>query len=266
MDIDLIKAKVDDEGRLRGVAVTDALMGVEPDSVFAIVATAGTTNFGIVDNLEEVGKVANNLGIWFNIDGAYGLAGILAKSSRHLFNGSNRADSFIVDPHKWLFAPFDACALVYRDPNLARDAHAQHGEYLDTLTDSGEFNPSDYAFNLTRRVRGLPLWFSLATHGVDKYREAIEMNIQVVSQIADVIRRDPELELIREPELSVVVFKKRGWKLAEYEAWSKMLLDRGQAFVVPSSHRGEVNTRFAVVNPETTISHLEAIVESMKEL
>ncbi|MEI6590375.1 MAG: pyridoxal-dependent decarboxylase [Actinomycetes bacterium] len=266
MDIDLIKAKVDAEGRLRGAAVTDALMGVEPDSVFAIVATAGTTNFGIVDNLEEVGKVANNLGIWFHIDGAYGLAGILAKSSRHLFNGSNRADSFIVDPHKWLFAPFDACALVYRDPNLARDAHAQHGEYLDTLTDSGEFNPSDYAFNLTRRVRGLPLWFSLATHGVDKYREAIEMNIQVVSQIADVIRRDPELELIREPELSVVVFKKRGWKLAEYEAWSKMLLDRGQAFVVPSSHRGEVNTRFAVVNPETTISHLEAIVESMKEL
>ncbi len=265
MDIDLVKAKVDETGRLRGPAVSQALSETEKNSVFAIVATAGTTNFGIVDNLDEVGQIANEAGIWFHIDGAYGLAGILAASSSHLFVGSHRADSFIVDPHKWLFAPFDACALVYRNPDLARVAHAQHGEYLDTLTDSGDFNPSDYAFNLTRRVRGLPLWFSLATHGVDKYRQAVEQNIQVVRQIAEVIRRDPHLELVREPELSVVVFKKRGWQLADYEAWSKKLLERGQAFVVPSSHRGEVNTRFAVVNPETTLELLKEVVESMHE-
>ena len=266
MDVDLVKAKVDEDGRLRGAAVSTALASVDKSSVFAIVATAGTTNFGIVDNLEEVGKVANDSGIWFHVDGAYGLAGILAPSSRHLFAGSNRADSFIVDPHKWLFAPFDACALVYRNPQFAKEAHAQHGEYLDTLTDSGDFNPSDYAYNLTRRVRGLPLWFSLATHGVERYRHAVESNIQVIREIADFIRTEPDLELVREPELSVVVFKKTGWELADYEAWSKLLLDRGQAFVVPSSHRGDVNTRFAVVNPETTFELLKEIVESMREL
>ena len=264
MDIDVVLAAPDENGRLHGAAVLEALK-TAGDGVFAIVATGGTTNFGIVDNLREIGEVARDHGIWYHIDGAYGLAGILSPKTRHLFDGSELADSFIVDPHKWLFAPFDACALVYRNPALAKAAHTQHGEYLDTLTEGDDFNPSDYAYNLTRRVRGLPLWFSLATHGTDAYRTAVTANVETAHAIAEVIRNREDLELVREPELSVVVFKKKGWKLADYDAWSAKLLQSGLGFVVPSSHMGEPNTRFAIVNPRTSLELLVQILETMKE-
>lgn len=264
MDVEIIKAPVDANGHLRGDSVATALSQAG-EGVFAIVATAGTTNFGIVDKLDEIAKVANENKIWFHVDGAYGLAGILSSESRKLFAGVEKADSFIVDPHKWLFAPFDACALVYRNPELGRAAHTQHGEYLDTLTESGDWNPSDYAYNLTRRPRGLPLWFSLATHGIAAYREGVRKNIQLARQIADEIKKRPDLELVREPELSVVVFTKTGWDLAKYDAWSAKLLARGEAFVVPSSHQGQPNARFAIVNPRTDLNALIAILDSMNE-
>ena len=264
MDVEIIKAQADPTGHLRGGAVAAALKEAG-EGVFAIVATAGTTNFGILDRLHEIGTVANENNIWFHIDGAYGLAGILSEENRAKFAGTELADSFIVDPHKWLFAPFDACALVYRNPDVARAAHTQHGEYLDALTDSGDWNPSDYAYNLTRRPRGLPLWFSLATHGVAAYRDGVTQNIALASQIAEEIRTREDLELVREPELSVVVFTKNGWELSDYERWSNKLLERGEAFVVPSSHQGKPNARFAIVNPRTEFSALVAILDSMNE-
>ena len=130
---------------------------------------------GIIDDLKGVGKAAKDRDIWFHVDGAYGLAALCAPSVRVDFDGVENADSFIVDPHKWLFAPFDACALVYRNPELAKEAHSQHASYLDTLKDD-QWSPSDYAINLTRRTRGLPFWFSLAAHGTDAYTEAMEQN------------------------------------------------------------------------------------------
>ena len=263
MDVEIIKAEVDDEGRLRGPAVQKAL-DAAGEGVFAIVATGGTTNFGIVDKLDEIGAIANANSIWFHVDGAYGLAGILSPTSKPLFAGLEKADSFIVDPHKWLFAPFDACALLYRNPEDGRQAHTQHGEYLDTLTDSGDWNPSDYAYNLTRRPRGLPLWFSLATHGIRAYREAVTHNVELAREIADEIKRRSGFELVREPELSVVVFTKDGWTLNDYNAWSEKLLQDGIAFVVPSSHQGNPNTRFAIVNPETSYELLCQILDSME--
>ena len=264
MDVDIVLAKAEVSGKLHGDAVQAVLKNQEPDSTFAIIATSGTTNFGIVDDVESIGKVANDAGIWFHVDGAYGLAAILSPGSKHLFEGTERADSFIVDPHKWLFAPFDACALVYRNPELARVTHTQHGEYLETLTESGSWNPADYSYGLTRRPRGLPLWFSLATHGVSAYRKAIDSNIQLANEAAEIIRNRDDLELVREPELSVVVFTKKGWELSDYERWSTKLLDAGIGFVVPSSHKGKPNARFAIVNPLTTIELLSQILESMK--
>ena len=263
MDIDVIKADVDAEGRLRGKAVLKAAKSAGK-GLFAVVATAGTTNFGIVDRLDEVGLAAKELGVWYHIDGAYGLAGILDPKVKHLFKCSKYADSFIVDPHKWLFTTFDCCALVYRNPKLASNAHTQHGEYLDTLTDGGEFNPSDYAYNLTRRARGLPLWFSIATYGVAAYRNAIAENNAVAQKIAAVIRKRPELTLVREPELSIVVFEKQGWKLRDYEAWSQRILRDGLGFVTPSSHQGKPNARFAIVNPRTDVKLLTQIIDSME--
>ena len=263
MDVDILLAKPEENGKLLGSAVQEVLSKAEPNSVFAIVATGGTTNFGIVDDLRGIGEVAKANKIWYHIDGAYGLAGILSPKYKHLFDGSELADSFIVDPHKWLFAPFDACALVYRNPALAKASHTQHGEYLETLNESGLWNPADYSFGLTRRTRGLPLWFSLATHGVQKYREAIEQNIDLAHEAAELIRGLDYLELVRDPELSVVVFERKGWALADYDKWSEKLLKDEIGFVVSSSHQGKPNTRFAIVNPLTTIELLSNILESM---
>ena len=268
MDVEIIKAKVDEFGKLTGAAVEDALNNQSAENgsdVFAIVATSGTTNFGIVDRIDEIAAVAKAKEIWLHIDGAYGLAGIISAESRHLYAGIENADSFIVDPHKWLFAPFDACALVYKNPEIAHEAHTQHGDYLEVLTETGDWNPSDYAYNLTRRPRGLPLWFSLATHGIAAYREGVKHNIDLARQIADEIKSRPDLRLVREPELSVVVFEKKGWLLEDYSKWSEKLLARQQAFVVPSSHLGKPNARFAIVNTKTEFSELVKILDSMNE-
>jgi len=263
MDIDIVKVPVNEDGRLSAEAVATALDNTEA-FVFAIVATGGTTNFGIVDDLSGIGLLARERGIWFHVDGAYGLAAALAASTRHLFEGVSYADSIIVDPHKWLFAPFDACALIYREPEIARVAHTQHGEYLEPLNKPGEWNPSDYAINLTRRVRGLPLWFSLATYGAAAYRDAIEQNIALAKRIAREIASRDYLTLVREPELSIVVFERNGWSPAQYDDWAQMLLDRQVALVLPSSLNGRTHTRFAIVNPLTTYELLVDILDTMK--
>lgn len=263
MDIDLVPIPVDSSGRLNGAEV-EAALDEAGDGVFAVAATAGTTNFGIVDDLASISAVTERRGLWLHVDGAYGLAGILSPGHRDLYAGIENADSFIVDPHKWLYAPFDACALVYRNPELGGHAHTQHASYLDPLTNTDEWNPSDYAYHLTRRARGLPLWFSLATYGVRAYREAIAGTIDLAHEIADEIRSRPGFTLVRDPELSVVVFSKDGWTMDDYREWSKRLLESGDSFVVPSSHHGQPVTRFAIINPRTTKQDLVGILDSME--
>ena len=234
-----------------------------PETFFAVVATSGTTNFGIVDDLESVSEVCREFGIWFHVDGAYGGAGLAAPSVRHLYAGIEHADSFIVDPHKWLFAPFDCCALLYREPALARAAHTQHASYLDVLTEAADWNPTDYSVGLTRRARGLPFWFCLATHGTNAYTEAVERTLAVTRFAAEEIGRRDYLEVVREPDLSVVVFRRIGWTAADYQQWSDQLLADQFAFVVPTSHDGETLTRFAIVNPKTSEDDITAILDTM---
>ncbi len=158
MDAEVCGVVVDDMLRMTGPELRRTLEEHGAETFFAVVATSGTTNFGVVDDLDGVAEVCEEFGLWLHVDGAYGGAGLAAPSVRHLYEGIERADSFIVDPHKWLFAPFDCCALIYRDPSLARAAHTQEAGYLDVITRSSEWNPTDYSIGLTRRARGLPLW------------------------------------------------------------------------------------------------------------
>jgi L-2,4-diaminobutyrate decarboxylase len=273
MDADVILAPADDGGRLTADAIDatiDRLSAEDRQRLFAIVATAGTTNAGVVDDLSAAADSAARLGTWFHVDGAYGGAGLAAPSVRHLYAGVERADSFIVDPHKWLFAPFDSCALVYRDPEIARLAHTQHAEYLDVLhhdhdhaSAAAGWNTSDYAHHLTRRARGLPLWFSLATYGTNAYTEAIETTLHTARAGARLVDEAEHLELLMEPELSIVLFRRRDWNAAEYQAWSDEQLRRGEAFVTPSSWQGETVLRWCIVNPETTVDDLADIIDTL---
>jgi glutamate/tyrosine decarboxylase-like PLP-dependent enzyme len=263
MDAEVCGVHVDDKLRLTGAELRKTLEEHGPETFFAVVATSGTTNFGVVDDLASVAEVCREYGLWLHVDGAYGGAGLAAPSVRHLFDGIEHADSFIVDPHKWLFAPFDCCALIYREPELARIAHTQEAGYLDVITKSAEWNPTDYSIGLTRRARGLPLWYSLAVHGTDAYVEAIESTLEVTRFAADEIGRRDYLEAVREPDLSVVVFRRLGWGPEDYQAWTDRLLGEEFAFVVPTTFRGETLTRFAIVNPHTTKEDVNAILDTM---
>jgi glutamate/tyrosine decarboxylase-like PLP-dependent enzyme len=240
-----------------------AAVDAEPsvDDVAAVVATSGTTNAGIIDDLAGVGRLAHDLGWWFHVDGAYGGSGIFARSLRPKYDGLEQADSFILDPHKWLFTPFDCCALLYRNPELARATHTQDASYLDVIHASeGEWNPTDYAYHLTRRARGLPLWFSMAVYGLDAYREAIEAAVRLAQDTAALVRESPHLELIREPDLGVVLFRRVGWTAKDYDAWAQSLLDDEVAFIPPTKWEGETVGRFAFLHPATGLDLVREVL------
>ena len=271
MDADVLMAEADHQGRLHGSALAALIDGLHPDDrqrLFAVVATGGTTNAGVIDDLAGVADICESASIWMHVDGAYGGAGLAAPSVRQRYQGIERADSFIVDPHKWLFAQFDCCALIYRDPLQARQAHTQHAEYLDVLHGDDpmdqDWNPSDFAHHLSRRARGLPFWFSLATYGTDAYRDAVETTLEVTRAGARMIDDAEHLELIMEPELSVLLFRRTGWTATNYRSWSDQLLRDGSAFVTPTAWAGETVLRVCIVNPRTTIDDIRLIVDSLR--
>jgi glutamate/tyrosine decarboxylase-like PLP-dependent enzyme len=263
MDALVVKAR---DHRLDGPRLSDALdADADPASVVAVVATAGTTNAGIVDDLRGVGEVAAARDLWFHVDAAYGGAALFAPSVRERFDGTDLADSFVVDPHKWLFAPFDCAALLYRAPHLAKAVFTQDAAYLDVIHTGRpeEWNPSDYAYHLTRRARGLALWFSLAVHGTDAYRDAVEAVLTVTREAAALIAGAPHLELIREPELSIVLFRRPGWTADDYARWSSQLLADQVAFVASTSWEGEAVARLAFLHPGTTVDVVAEIIATM---
>lgn len=265
MDVELLKIEPGDDRKMHGGALgvaIDDLHVTTQTRVFAVVATGGTTNLGIIDDLVTIAEATHARDLWFHVDGAYGLAALCAPSVRAKFNGVEQADSLIVDPHKWLFAPFDACALIYRNPELAKDTHTQHASYLETLHDD-TWSPADYAIHLTRRVRGLPFWFSLAAHGTDAYTVAMEETLTVARDAAELVRQHPNLDLIHEPELSIVAFTRKGWAPSDYQKWSDKLLADQIGFIPPSSDKGQSILRFAIVNPWTKITDISMILDTL---
>lgn len=264
LDVEPLVVRTGPDDRLTGEALRAALEA-DPhrESVCAVVATAGTTNTGTVDDLAGVARIAHERDVWMHVDGAYGLAGLAAPSVRDRFVGIEHADSFVVDPHKWLFAPFDCAALVYRDPTVAQRAHSQHAAYLDPVRAHEAWDPADYAYQLTRRVRGLPFWFSLAVHGTDAYRDAIERTLAIARDAAERIAAAPHLELVLDPTLTVVVFRRIGWGPDDYRTWSDAMLRDQRAFIVPTTHHGERLLRAVYLHPECPPSITDDIIESL---
>lgn len=271
VDVDVLL--VDTEDRLTGNDLKQTINGLtahQRQRLFAVVATGGTTNAGIIDDLEGIAQVCEAEKLWLHVDAAYGGGALAADSVRHLFNGIEKADSITIDPHKWMFSPYDCGAVIYKQPELAKKAHAQEGSYLDIFKDEGAhgFNPTDYQIQLTRRVRGLPLWFSLATHGTDRYKQAVERGLELATKAGQLIKNLDYVELVREPSLSCVLYRRKGWTPNDYRDWTFANHDKGFALVTPTKWRTgatfETVSRFCFINPDTTEQDIQAILESMK--
>jgi L-2,4-diaminobutyrate decarboxylase len=272
MDVEVML--IETEARLEGRQLSEKINSLvlqERERLFAIVATGGTTNAGIIDDLEGIANICEKEDLWFHVDAAYGGGALAADSVKHLFKGIEKADSVTIDPHKWLFSPYDCGAVIYKKPALAKAAHEQEGSYLEIFKDEGAqgFNPADYQIQLTRRVRGLPLWFSLAMHGVDKYKWAVERGISLANQAGELIKaRNEKLELVREPALSCVLFRRKGWSPEDYRNWTYKNHNEGFALVTPTKWKKgdtyETVARFCFINPDTTKTDIEAILDSMQ--
>lgn len=263
---------VETEDRLDASAVQNAIDTLDKDKrqrLFAIVATGGTTNAGIIDDLDGIATICENKKLWFHVDAAYGGGALAADSVRHFFNGIEKADSITIDPHKWLFSPYDCGAVIYKNPELAKKAHSQEGSYLDIFKDEGAhgFNPTDYQIQLTRRVRGLPLWFSLAMHGTDKYKESVERGIELAQIAGKLIESLPHVELVRQPSLSCVLYRRMGWKPEDYTHWTYENHRKGFALVTPTKWKNsdgyETVSRFCFINPDTTEEDIKMILDTM---
>jgi L-2,4-diaminobutyrate decarboxylase len=271
IDVDVLLVETEDAMSGAGLlSVINGLDASEIARVFAVVATGGTTNAGIIDDLSGVAEVCEQARLWFHVDAAYGGGALAAKSVRHLFNGIERADSVTIDPHKWLFSPYDCGAVLYKNPEEAKEAHSQEGSYLEIFKDEGAhgFNPSDYQIQLTRRLRGLPLWYSLATHGTEKYAWAVEEGIKLANTAGKLIAAHPLLELVREPSLSCVLYRRKGWEPDDYRNWTYKNHEAGFALVTPTKWKTadgyETVSRFCFINPDTTETDIKDILNSME--
>jgi glutamate/tyrosine decarboxylase-like PLP-dependent enzyme len=270
IDADILYVETYDA--MNGVEVNTLYKQLNPDQrerVFAVVATGGTTNAGIIDDLSSIADFCEQHNLWLHIDAAYGGGALATRTARHLFNGIERADSITIDPHKWFFAPYDCGAIIYKNPELAKKAHAQDGSYLDIFKEKGAsgFNPSDYQIQLTRRVRGLPLWFSLAMHGTNRYQSSIETGLELAQIAAEKIKANEKLELVREPGLSVVLFRRKGWSARDYQEWTFKNLEDGVALVTPTKWKNgaeyETVIRFCFISPHTTENDIDIILNTL---
>jgi glutamate/tyrosine decarboxylase-like PLP-dependent enzyme len=261
---------VQTEDRFEAGQLRQALKELSPAErkrLFAVIATGGTTNAGIIDDLDGIGDICRKEGLWYHVDAAYGGGALASPKLRPLFKGMEKADSITIDPHKWLFAPYDCGAVIYRQPELARAAHAQEGSYLDIFSEISGFNPSDYQIQLTRRMRGLPLWFSLAMHGTKRYAKAVEQGVKLAEAAGALIKENEHLELVREPSLSCVLFRRLGWNADDYRNWTFENHRKGFALVAPTKvrHGDEFETvaRFCFINPDTTVKDIKSILATM---
>jgi L-2,4-diaminobutyrate decarboxylase len=263
LDVDLITVEPGAGFVLTGASVRAALQAAGPRA-FAVVASAGTTNLGVIDDLPGIAAACREAGAWLHVDAAYGGAVLVSPAARGRLAGIEQADSLVIDPHKWLFAPYDSCALLFRQPALAAPALAQQAEYIDPVHGGVEWNPFNYGIQLSRRGRGLPLWFSLATYGTGAYAAAIDASLALTQQVVQAVRAEPLLELAAEPMLSVVAFHRHGWSAEDCRQWSQRMLREGLAWIAPSSVRGRPALRLCLLNPRASMPHIAQVLATLR--
>ena len=234
-----------------------------------IVASAGTTDVGAVDPLEEIGKTAAKQKLWYHVDGAYGAFFVLSESGNKILKGMEKSDSIIMDPHKSLFLPFGTGAVLVKNGKLLYDAHSYSAGYMqDALWKKGETSPSDLSPELTKHFRGLRLWLPLKLIGLKPFRAALEEKLLLAKYAYSRLEKIPGMEMGIFPQLSVVTFR---YKPADYgvEVYNKMLSEEiikdGRIFLSSTTLNGRFMLRMAILSFRTHLAEVDLAVKIIAE-
>ncbi len=259
----------DDEGRLAVATVEAAIArdraaGVRPG---ILIATAGTTNTGAVDPLPALADLAATEGLWLHIDGAHGAAAALCPAGRAALAGLERGDSVVLDPHKWLFQPYDAGVLLVREPGVLVRAFAMHPEYLaDVVAQSGEIDLRDRTLELSRRARAAKLWLTLRVHGAAALRDAVARGIELAEHVQARIEADPEWELVTPAQLAIVTFRRRGADDEAHRLRAAEITADGWAAVSPTTLGGRTVYRLVTIHPLTSTEDLDRLLALLADV
>jgi glutamate/tyrosine decarboxylase-like PLP-dependent enzyme len=254
-----------DAKALEKAVVYDRLHGKKP---FCVVASAGTTNTGAVDPLEDIATICRKHDMWLHVDGAYGAAAALTNRGRDAMRGLELADSIALDPHKWLFQPFEIGCVLVRDMRHLRQAFAVHPEdNASYLADVGRMAEREVVFyehgvQLTRSFRALKLWMSLRIFGLEAFRATIDRGIALAEEAEQMLRGDPRWEIVTPAQLAVVTFGPhlKDGNLAEANARVERAVERltadGYAMVTSTQVRGRTVLRFCLIHPDARLDEV----------
>jgi glutamate/tyrosine decarboxylase-like PLP-dependent enzyme len=264
----------DEEFRLRVDALRESIardraMGLRP---LMIVANAGTTNTGSVDPMDEIADLCEQEDIWLHVDAAYGGFAVLTDSGRRALAGIERADSVTLDPHKWLFIPFECGCLLARDPSRLKAAFQIFPEYLaDAQTGHEAVNFADYGEQLTRYARAIKVWMSVSYFGTDAIRDAIDRGMMLARRLEERIRETPGLEIVSPARFGVVCFRARSRDVdgAALDTLNEQLLARvvrdGRYFVSSTRLRGAFALRACILGFRTAEEDIDGLVRAVAE-
>ncbi len=275
---DLIRVVAADDGcrmiptRLREAIRRDRAEGLRP---FCLTANAGTTNTGAIDPLEELAGIAREEGLWYHIDAAYGGFAVLDPATRPLLKGLELSDSVTLDPHKWLFQPYETGCLMVRDVSRLEAVFRIMPEYLQDADWGAEHvNFCDRGFQLTRVFRALRVWLAVHRYGLAAHREGIARGIALAGRAEARIRREGELELLAPQSLGMVCFRYRGRQGAVRddrlddlnEHIQGTIMQSGFAMITSTRLKGRYSLRFCILNARTTEDDVNRILDRILEL
>lgn len=245
--------------KLKNAIAKDKLEGYFP---FCIIASAGTTNTGTVDPLNAIATICKTENIWFHIDGAYGGAAILSKLGKRTLAGIEKADSLTIDPHKWMYQPYEMGCLLVRNHKWLSETFSEKPEYLrDIEGNASEINFYDHGIQLTRRFRALKLYMSVKTFGLSAFRKAVDYNITLAERVEDMLRKSPNWEVISPATLAVINFRFHPINTSLTEKQidtlnqhiSEEIVKSKEALLVTTILQNQVVLRMCLINPRTTI-------------
>jgi aromatic-L-amino-acid decarboxylase len=270
----LRKIPSDDAFRMRVDLLADAVAAdvASGERPLAVVATVGTTSTTSIDPVVEIAEIAARHGMWLHVDAAYGGSAAVVPEMRWVMDGCERADSVVVNPHKWLFTPVDCSLLYTARPHDLKAAFSLVPAYLTTPEDGGVVNLMDYGLSLGRRFRALKLWMVVRAYGADGLAALISGHIELARRLAAAIEAEPGWELLAPVPFSTVCFRLHPPGIddeGELRRLNEAVIDHvnadGRAFVSHTDLGGRYAVRVAIGNIATTAEHVDTAWELMRE-